>query len=251
MNIKSIIGIVSCKGGVGKSTIAVNLATILALSNKKVGLLDADIYGPNHPRMLGVVDKFNAKMNLSDKLFTPVFKHNLLSMSMGYFLDDNSSVLLRGPMISNTIKFLYSNTDWGDLDFLIIDFPPGTGDIYLSLFRDLIFSGVVLVTMPQIVSVEDVKKSILMLNTFDINIYCLIENMKYLSCDKCGYLNYIFGENNFAKQLANDFFISKYYELPINKFISESSNKGIPFVLNNNCTKDLLNIFQRISDLFK
>lgn len=242
--IKKIIGVMSCKGGVGKSTISVNLASYLAnFHNKKVGLLDADIYGPNHPRLLGINNEY--KIDFKDQYFHPILKYNILSMSMGYFLNDNSSVLLRGPIISNTIKYLYQNSKWGELDFLIIDFPPGTGDIYLSLLRDINFSGMIVITMPQMISVEDVKKSIIMLNKFNVNIYCLIENMKFYLCEKCGVSDYIYGNNNYAEKLANEFNIKNFYEFPINKYINISSNDGMPFIFNDRC-KNFLSFFEKI-----
>ena len=183
MNIKKIIGIISCKGGVGKSTLAINISLALkTYYNKKVGLLDADIYGPNHPSMLGIHESQN---NINDQILYPKEKFGIFSMSMGYFLNENSAVLLRGPMISNTIKYLFNKTNWGDLDYLIIDFPPGTGDIYLSLLRDLTFDGIILITTPQTSSLEDLKRSINMLKKFDIKIYSLIENMKYYKCKHC------------------------------------------------------------------
>lgn len=249
MNIKNIFGIISCKGGVGKSTVSVNLACALSFFfKKKVGLLDADIYGPNHPRLLGVSYSDYFKMEFDNKCFTPVFKHGVYSMSMGYFLDHNSSVLLRGPMISNTIKHLFYNTKWDDLDTLIVDFPPGTGDIYLSLLRDIDFTGIILVTTPQILSIDDVRRSILMLKKFNMKICCLIENMKFFNCVKCNHINYVYGNDDFAYKLVNEFSISNFYEIPLFDFISISSNNGIPFILN---TYDiyLLDTFKKLSQL--
>lgn len=247
MNIKSIIGIVSCKGGVGKSTFAVNIAVALAnFYNMKIGLLDADIYGPNHSRLLGVSESDFLKMNISDKSFLPVLKHGVYSMSFGYFLNVESAVLLRGPIISNTIKYLFNSTKWGNLDILVVDFPPGTGDIYLSLLRDISFSGVVLVTIPQMVSVDDVRKSILMLKKFNIHIYCLIENMKYLLCENCNHLNYFHGVNSFGLNLAKEFNIFNFYELRLDKFIGERSNNGVPFILDVNVPFDVKKVFLNI-----
>lgn len=249
MNIKSIVGVMSCKGGVGKSTIAVNLA--ITLSNflgKKVGLLDADLYGPNHPRLLGIHEKYDFSLN--NKFLTPIDKYNLSSMSFGYFLNENSSVLLRGPMISNTIKYLFDNTIWNDLDVLIIDFPPGTGDIYLSLLRDINFSYMILITMPNLTSIDDIRKSIFMLKKFNIDIKILIENMKFFLCDTCNNVNHIYGNSNYGKDVVNEFLIKNFFELPLLKNLSEASNLGIPFVLSKFCSRAHLDLFMSISKLF-
>jgi ATP-binding protein involved in chromosome partitioning len=246
MFINKIIGVMSCKGGVGKSTVAVNLAVSLAnFYGKRVGLLDADIYGPNHPRLLGINDVFDIKFD-SSKIF-PIFKYNIFSMSFGYFLKINSSVLLRGPMVSNTIKYLFDNTKWGDLDILVVDFPPGTGDIYLSLLRDINFSGMILVTIPQILSIDDIRKSIFMLDKFKVDIICLIENMKFLSCFNCGFLNYLYDNEDIVNKLAVEFFISNIFKIPLLKEINESVVSGLPFVLNKVYKSDIVNLFKEIS----
>ena len=233
MTIKKIIGIVSCKGGVGKSTLAVNLAVLLSfLNGKRVGLLDADIHGPNHPRMLGLSD--TQLMTFSKNKLLPKKCFKLLSMSIGYFLKADSSVLLRGPMIGNTVNYLFRNTEWENLDILIIDFPPGTGDIYLSILRDIKIDDVFLVTTPQLTAVEDLMRSVSMLKKFNINILGLLENMKFYKCNSCNYSNYIYVNNN-IKTLVNKLGLSKSYELPLHSFISKSSNIGVPFVLDKFC----------------
>jgi ATP-binding protein involved in chromosome partitioning len=249
MTIKSIIGVMSCKGGVGKSTIAVNLAVTLArFLNKKVGLFDADLYGPNHPRLLGVCDTY--EFDLNNKFLHPVFKYSLSSMSFGYFLNKNSSVLLRGPMISNTIKYLFDHTIWGDLDILIIDFPPGTGDIYLSLLRDINFTYMILITMPNLTSIDDIRKSIFMLKKFNIDIKILIENMKFFLCNNCYKVNHIHGNSEFGKNISDEFFIKKFFELPLFRNLSEASNLGVPFVLSEFCSKKDLDLFLEIASIF-
>lgn len=245
MTIKKIIGIMSCKGGVGKSTLSVNLAVAMAtFFNKSVGLLDADLYGPNHARFLGIDNKIS--LNLQDKKFIPFIKYGVKSMSFSYFIDSNSSVLLRGPMISNTIKYMFNNTDWGNLDILFIDFPPGTGDIYLSLLRDINFYGVFLITTPHLIAIDDVRRSIFMLKSFNIKILCLIENMKYFFCKKCMTVNSISTNNDYAKDLAKEFLIEDYYSLPFINYIGESSNSGIPFFLSESCNEDVKAIFKKI-----
>ncbi|HIH2763427.1 MAG TPA: P-loop NTPase [Candidatus Azoamicus sp.] len=215
---KNIIGIASCKGGVGKSTISINLAISLAkFYNKKIGLLDADIYGPSHPKLLGISET----KNMNSEFFIPEEKYNIKSMSIGYFIKENSSVLLRGPMISNTLNHLIKNTLWGDIDILIIDFPPGTGDIYLSLLRDFNINGIFLVTIPQIISTIDVKKSIFMLNKFNINLFGLIENMKHYICKKCKTKNEIYDDENSVLNLIKEFDIKNNYSLDFDHDISK------------------------------
>lgn len=236
MTIKKIVGVMSCKGGVGKSTLAVNLAIALSLFfNKKVGLLDADVYGPNHPKMLGLSNNIKNEIKFCKEKLFPKKSFGIFSMSMGYFLDLSSSVLLRGPMVSNTINYLLKQTDWGELDFLVIDFPPGTGDIYLSMLRDITFDFIYLVTTPQALSIEDLRRSICMLKKFDVNVFGILENMKIYVCDNCKVIHYIYGNNDDVKILAKEFNISFIYELPLDVVVSESSNLGIPFVLFKSC----------------
>jgi len=248
MKAKKIIGIVSCKGGVGKSTLAVNLSVLLSsFYFKRVGLLDADIHGPNHPRFLGSSN--DLKINIQNKSLIPKKKYNVMSMSMGYFLGQRSSALLRGPMVSNTLNYLYTNTQWDMLDVLIIDFPPGTGDVYLSMLRDIKFDGVFLVTTPQTVSIEDVKRSIFMLNKFNVNILGILENKKYYECNTCGSYNYIYGYSDNFKKLVSEFKISNVYGLPLHMDISKSSNTGIPFIFYESCYQHTL-VLNKICQVF-
>lgn len=250
MSIKSIIGIMSCKGGVGKSSIAINLAVASSIFlNKRIGLLDVDLHGPNHPRLLGITEEYN--FNLNKGFFKPIYKYGLYSMSFGYFLNKDSSVLLRGPMISNTVKFLFNNTIWDDIDILFVDFPPGTGDIYLSLLRDLNFSNMVLITMPNFTSIDDVRKSLYMLNKFNIKTKILIENMKFFLCNKCDNVNYVYGNTNYAKDMSLEFGIPYFFEVPLLHGVSESSNLGIPFILSNFCSKKYLDLFINIAGILK
>ncbi len=246
LNIKRVIGIVSCKGGVGKSTLAVNVSVLLSFFlKKKVGLLDADIYGPNHPEMLGLSK--DKKINFNEKFLSPKEKYNLLSMSMGYFLDVNSPILFRGPMVSSVINLLLKKTNWGFLDLLVIDFPPGTGDIYLSLLRDIKIDGVFLVTTPQLVSIGDVKRSVSMLRKFNISILGILENMRCYKCIYCGSFNYIHKSLSEVENLRNVCNLTFVHKLPLHNYISESSNKGIPFVLNKKCS-DLTLVVKDIAE---
>lgn len=245
---KKVIGIMSCKGGVGKSTIAINFSTFIAsFLFKKVGLLDADIHGPNHENFLGIKNK---KIEIEKKMLIPKKKHNTLSMSFGYFLEKDSAVLLRGPMASNTINYLYNNTSWGNLDFLFIDFPPGTGDIHLSILRDINFYGIYLITIPNIVSIEDVKKSFQMLKKFNIKILGIVENMSEYECVKCKHSEKIYGDKNYEKFYKNELNLKNIYKIKINSLISKSSNKGLPFIYYESIKKQNL-IFQDMYNALK
>lgn len=248
MSIKKIVGIMSCKGGVGKSTLAVNLAVILSsFYGKKIGLLDADIHGPNHPKMLGFLDEVKDGIKFGEECLLPKKCHGILSMSMGYFLNSTSSVLLRGPMASNTVNYFLKKTEWGCLDILIIDFPPGTGDIYLSMLRDITFDCVYLITTPHLASIEDLRRSIFMLKKFDVRILGILENMKYYKCNNCSVINHIYGKNNEVKSLAEKFNIPFVHELPLDLAISSSSNEGMPFVLSQSCS-NLSSVIKEIAE---
>jgi ATP-binding protein involved in chromosome partitioning len=244
MNINNIIGIMSCKGGVGKSTLSFALAFVLAnFYKKKVGLLDADINGPNHSRLLDI--KEDIKIVLNNDKFIPINKYGIKSMSMGYFLSSNNkSVLLRGPMISNTIKYLLTKTQWDDIEILIIDFPPGTGDIYLSILKEINISKILLITTPQILSIDDVERSILMLNKFSMSIFGIIENMKYLECNNCKCTNYLFGKNNNVLNLKNKYNIKNKYEIPFYTYIPDMNDYLSNLSLDNN----LVYILKKISN---
>jgi len=246
LDIKNTIGIVSCKGGVGKSTASVNIALSLNIFCKnKVGLLDADIYGPNHPRMLGVNDKISK--NISNNIIIPKSKYNILSMSMGYFLDEDSSVLLRGPMLGNTILYLLYNTSWGNLDTLVIDFPPGTGDIYLSLFKHIKLNGVILVATPQSVVLDDLIKSLVMLKKFNIPILGLLNNMSSYICSNCGFKDNIYGTDKELRNIVKKFNIPFSYNIPLDKKISMSCDIGIPMVIKYP-DSDISNVYKKISN---
>jgi len=239
---KKIIGILSCKGGVGKSTLSVNLAIYLSLFKKKyIGLFDADIYGPNHPEILGI--KKTYKLN-----YKKILKYNITSISMGYFLNQNAPILLRGPMVSNTLLYLYNKFFNNDYDVIIIDFPPGTGDTYLSLLRDINFYGMFLITTPHLRSIDDFNRSIYMLKKFDINILGVIKNMDFYICNKCKNLNYIYGNYKYFNNIIKKNNITNIYNFTLNTFISNSSNIGVPFIFFESC-KDMTKIMDNISKL--
>ena len=245
MSNTKVIGITSCKGGVGKSSIAVNLAICLSsFYHKKVGLFDADLYGPNHSSMLGMSEKF--KLNSE---FIPVKKYSLESLSAGYFVSEFSSFLLRGPVLSNTLMHLYNNAKWLDLDFLIIDFPPGTGDTYLSMMRDVNFYGVFLVIIPNLVSIKDVVRSISMFDKFNINILALLENMSYYNCFSCDSVSNIYGETNRLNFFLKNFYYFSFLKLPFLKPVGFLSDIGVPFFFHKNFQYYFLKQFKGMCSL--
>ena len=196
--IKDIIVVASGKGGVGKSTISVNLAVSLSKKKLKIGLLDADIYGPSIPKMLGI----HSKPNVSDnKKILPYEKFGIKSMSIGNMIPQDGSVIWRGAMASNAIRQLVNDVDWGDLDYLLIDLPPGTGDIQLSLCQNFSISGAVIVSTPQEISLLDVRKAINMFKKVNVKIIGMIQNMSYF--EDSGKKNYIFGKDGVKKSLKN------------------------------------------------
>lgn len=242
---KKIIGIVSCKGGVGKTTLAINTALSLATCfNKKVGLLDADIYGPNHPTLLNTENEIQ---KLDIQKIEPINKFNIKSVSMGYFVNENTSILLRGPMASNTIKHILSKTNWGDIEYLIIDFPAGTGDIYLSLLRDIKFDSAIVITTIQNTSIENVKRSIKMLEKFNIKISALIKNMTYYTCEKCQEINKLNYDEEKIEKLIEEFNIKNIHEIPFDKNIIISSYEKIPYIIKNK-NSEISKTFKKISE---
>ncbi len=189
--VKRIILLASAKGGVGKSTTATNLALALAKSGNKVGLVDADIYGPTIPKILNICQK----PEISEGKMLPIYKHGIHSISIGYLIDETQAAIWRGPMISKTLYQLLLGVKWPDLDYLIIDMPPGTGDIYLSLAENFIIDGVILLTTPQHIALTMLKKSISFFNKTNIPIIGIIENMSFFFDTENNITHYLFGEN--------------------------------------------------------
>ena len=224
--INKIIAIGSGKGGVGKSTVSVNLSIVLSkYFNMKVGLLDADIYGPSIPNLLNIKDKPSTE----NKKIIPYDKYSIKAISIGNMIPDGSAVIWRGAMVSSAIRQLYNDVVWGDLDYLIIDLPPGTGDIQLSLSQYLNISGAVIVSTPQEISLIDVRKAISMFDKVKIPILGLIQNMSYLDIN--GYKEYVFGKDGVKNEAVN---LKKSFlgDIPLISEIASSSDKGTPSVLN-------------------
>ena len=237
--INKIIAIGSGKGGVGKSTVSVNLSIILSkYFNLKVGLLDADIYGPSIPNLLGIKDKPSTE----NKKIIPYDKYSIKAISIGNMIPEGSAVIWRGAMVSSAIRQLYNDVNWGDLDYLIIDLPPGTGDIQLSLSQYLNISGAVIVSTPQEISLIDVRKAISMFEKVKIPILGLVQNMSYLRINQEE--KHIFGKDgvkNEAKKLKKPFL----GDIPIISDIASLSDKGVPVVLNEE--SEATEFYKRIS----
>ena len=242
--INKIIAIGSGKGGVGKSTVSVNLSIILSkYFNLKIGLLDADIYGPSVPNLLGIKNKPSTE----NKKIIPYDKYSIKAISIGNMIPDGSAVIWRGAMVSSAIRQLYNDVSWGDLDYLIIDLPPGTGDIHLSLSQYLNISGAVIVSTPQEISLIDVRKAISMFEKVKIPTLGLVQNMSYLQVNN--EKKYIFGKNgvkNEAVKLKKPFL----GDIPIIDDIASSSDKGVPSVLDekSQATKFYQNIAKNLLD---
>jgi ATP-binding protein involved in chromosome partitioning len=235
-NIKNIILVSSGKGGVGKSTVASNLAIALAADGAKVGLIDADIYGPSVPTMFGLIDaKPNARETAEGKtLILPIEKYGIKLLSLGFFADPNQPVPWRGPMASNAIKQLFNDADWGELDYLIVDLPPGTGDIHITITQTFPIAGAVIVTTPQKVALADTRKGLQMFRMPGINIPILgvIENMAYFTpAELPENKYYIFGRNG-GRALASGFDVPFLGEIPIVQSITEAGDDGAPIALN-------------------
>jgi len=233
-NIKNIIVVASGKGGVGKSTVAANLAIGLSLNGAKVGLIDADIYGPSIPIMFGLegakpkASEANGKTSIE-----PIEKHGIKLLSMGFFTDPNQPVPWRGPMISTAVKQLFNDGAWGELDYLVVDLPPGTGDIHITLTQSFPIAGAVIVTTPQQVALADAKRGIGMFKMDAINVPILgiVENMSYFTpAELPNNKYYIFGKNG-GKELAEMYNAPFLTELPLVQSISEASDGGSPVVL--------------------
>ena len=232
--VKNIIAVVSGKGGVGKSTIAANLALALHQLGAKVGLLDADIHGPSVPIMFGVHDETPEMRVVNDKqLMVPIERHGIKLLSIGFMIQPNQAVVWRGPMVSSALRQFVNDTDWGDLDYLILDMPPGTGDIHLTMAQIVPVSGVVLVTTPQDVALADAKKAAAMFEVMPIKIPILgvVENMSWFTpIELPDNKYYIFG-NGGGNKLASELEVPLLGQVPLVQGVREGGDKGMPAVL--------------------
>jgi ATP-binding protein involved in chromosome partitioning len=227
--IAHIIAVASGKGGVGKSTTAVNLALALSRLGARVGLLDADIYGPSVALMLGVAD--GARPDTRDgKLLVPIEAHGLRSMSMAYLASERTPMVWRGPMAGGALVQMLEQTDWGDLDFLLIDMPPGTGDIQLTLSQKAQLSGAVIVTTPQDIALQDARKGIEMFAKVNVPVLGVVENMALHTCSACGHSESIFGADG-GERIAGEYGVPLLASLPLERAIREHTDSGRPTVL--------------------
>lgn len=232
--VKNIIAVVSGKGGVGKSTVAVNLALGLAEGGAKVGLLDADIYGPSIPMMLGIRDQRPMMTDINGKgKIVPIDRYGIKAMSIGLLIDEKQAVIWRGPQASSALRQFISDVHWEDLDYLVIDMPPGTGDVHLTLVQTVPVTGAIVVSTPQPVAAADAKKAIVMLRQPQINVPILgiVENMSYFTpAELPDNKYYIFGKGG-AKQMAEQFDLAFLGEVPLVQSIREGGDAGIPAVV--------------------
>ena len=225
--IKNIIAVASGKGGVGKSTTATNLALALSAEGANVGVLDADIYGPSQPRMLGVHGKPESK---DGKTLEPMISYHIQTMSIGFLVDEETPMIWRGPMVTQALQQLLGDTNWQNLDYLVIDLPPGTGDIQLTLAQQVPVSGAVIVTTPQDIALLDARKGLKMFEKVEVPVLGVVENMSIHICSKCGHEEHIFGEGG-GRKLAEQYGVDLLGSLPLDASIREGTDSGRPSVV--------------------
>jgi ATP-binding protein involved in chromosome partitioning len=225
--VKNIIAVASGKGGVGKSTTAVNLALALAAEGAKVGILDADIYGPSQPQMLGISGQ---PESMDGKKLEPMTAYDLQAMSVGFLIDPDTPMVWRGPMVTQALTQLLGDTNWQDLDYLIVDLPPGTGDIQLTLAQQVPVTGAVIVTTPQDIALLDARKGLKMFEKVGIPILGIVENMSIHICSKCGHEEHIFGSGG-AEKMGQDYEVEVLGHLPLDINIRMQVDGGKPTVV--------------------
>ncbi|GAA4315940.1 Mrp/NBP35 family ATP-binding protein [Compostibacter hankyongensis] len=234
-DVRNIIAVASGKGGVGKSTVAANLALALAQDGARVGLMDADIYGPSVPIMFGLRGERPLMTQVNGKdMIVPMERFGIKLMSIGLLLDEKQAIVWRGPMASSALKQFVTDVNWGELDYLIIDLPPGTGDIHLTLVQTVPVTGAIIVTTPQDVALADAKKAVIMFNIGQINvpIIGLVENMAYFTPQELPENKYyIFGKEG-GKRLAEDFELPFLGQIPLVQSVREGGDRGVPVMLN-------------------
>lgn len=225
-NIKYKIAVASGKGGVGKSTVATNLAISLAQAGAKVGLMDADAYGPSIPTMMGIQE--NPKTSPERKLI-PLVRHDIKLMSIGFMVPEEQAMIWRGPMLHSAIRQFLSDVDWGELDYLIIDLPPGTGDVALTLSQAIPLTGAVIVTTPQDVALADVRRGVAMFERLGVPILGIIENMSFFRCPHCNEKTEIFKADG-GKKTSERFAVSFLGEIPLDAEVCTAGDLGVPIV---------------------
>lgn len=226
-NVRNIIAVASGKGGVGKSTTAVNIALALAAEGASVGILDADIYGPSQPMMLGITGKPESR---DGKSLEPMTGHGIQASSIGFLIDPDTPMVWRGPMVTQALEQLLRETNWRDLDYLVVDLPPGTGDIHLTLAQKIPVTGAIIVTTPQDIALLDARKGLKMFEKVGIPVLGIVENMAIHICSKCGHAEHIFGSGG-GEKMAADYGIEYLGALPLDIRIREQADGGRPTVV--------------------
>jgi ATP-binding protein involved in chromosome partitioning len=240
--IKNIIAVASGKGGVGKSTTAVNLALALAAEGAQVGVLDADIYGPSQPMMLGIAGRPESK---DGKHLEPMMGHGLQAISIGFLIDIDTPMVWRGPMVTQALEQLLKDTRWRELDYLVVDLPPGTGDIQLTLAQKVPVTGAVIVTTPQDIALIDARKGLKMFEKVGIPILGVVENMSFHVCPQCGHESHIFGSGG-AERMCRDYGTELLGQLPLDEAIRSQADSGKPTVVSDP-EGPLAEIYRRIA----
>jgi ATP-binding protein involved in chromosome partitioning len=225
--VKNIVAVASGKGGVGKSTMAANLALALAAEGASVGVLDADIYGPSQPTMLGVEGR---PESADGKTMEPMENHGLQVMSIGFMIEPDNPMIWRGPMATQALEQLLRQTNWRELDYLIVDMPPGTGDIQLTLSQRVPLTGAVIVTTPQDIALLDARKGLKMFEKVNVPILGIVENMAVYHCPNCGHTEHIFGADG-GRKMAEQYGVDYLGALPLNLSIREQADSGRPTVV--------------------
>lgn len=223
-NVRNVVAVASGKGGVGKSTTSVNLALALAAEGARVGVLDADIYGPSIPTMLGITGRPESE---DGQTIEPKEGHGLQTSSIGFLIDKDEAMIWRGPMVTQALEQLLRQTRWRDLDYLLIDLPPGTGDIHLTLSQRVPITGAVIVTTPQEVALMDARKGLRMFEKVSVPVLGLVENMAQHQCTNCGHIEHIFGSGG-AQTMAKDFNVPVLASLPLDMRIRRDADDGRP-----------------------
>ena len=253
--VKYIIAVASGKGGVGKSTLTTNIAVSLSKKNIKIGILDADIYGPSQPRMLGI--KNEKPQQTENGKITTVDKYGVKCMSIGLLINEDKPMIWRGPMVQGALEQLIKDVDWGELDILFVDMPPGTGDVQLTMSQRVPLTGAIIVSTPQDIALIDARKGLNMFKKVDVPIIGIIENMSYYECPKCNEKTMLFGHGG-AKKTAKDMDVPFLGEVPLDIEIRINSDKGQPdhtFHENNkraiyfdNISDNIINFIQKTNE---
>lgn len=225
--IKNIIAVASGKGGVGKSTTTVNLALALAAEGAKVGILDADIYGPSIPTMLGIVGR---PESLDGATIEPMMGHGLMASSIGFLIDKDEAMVWRGPMVTQALDQLLRQTNWRDLDYLLLDMPPGTGDIHLTVAQKVPVTGALIVTTPQEIALMDARKGLKMFEKVSVPVFGIVENMSTYVCPSCGHESHLFGSGG-GQLMSSDYSVPLLGSLPLNISIREQADAGQPTLI--------------------